>query len=295
MAWIERNCPGCGAIELPQAFEKDDFDFRRCPHCNTLFVSPVPDQSVMDFIATQGESTRFLKSTFSSQLRTARYRHVLNSLLLWMVTTLDLYGISTGTYCACGSDDPGWMDIVCQESLFENIIAIRLNKNDFTDQPPPYKIVNHISMVPEQLDVISAFGILNKLSDPVGFIDQVLKKLVNGGVLFISAACNGFEYQVLERDAPNLLPLDRLTLFSTEALKGILEERGLKVLEISTPGRFDVGTVRDYAQKNQQSLKSPFWDYLFMHGDDRCLSQFQLFLQEHRLSSYLRMVARKES
>jgi hypothetical protein len=155
-------------------------------------------------------------------------------------------------------------------------------------------VVTGVDDLTGKANVISAFGVMDKLSDPIRCLDHMINHLADAGLLFLSTTTSsGLEYQLLGKDAPSLIPLDRLTLFSTETLQKLLETRGMQVVEMSTPGRLDVEMMKTYFQSQSTSKPLPFWDYFFAKNDPQAFADFQLFLQKFRMSSHLRLVAKK--
>ncbi len=273
--WRHRACPGCDATNAPVAFEKDRFTYKRCPSCATLFADPVPTQAALDQVRATGTSTAYQRKAFTGELAAARRRHVQLSLLQWITGTLDEQGISPHTYYDWGTPEPNWLNLVVQSNLFKRVLAKRLDPDALAD-------------------VVSLFDDLDKASDPVTMLGEATQQLAPNGFLFMTTtAGSGLEYQLLGAHAPNLLPLDRLTLFSVEAIRQRLERTGYNVIELSTPGRFDVEIVRNYVRENPAGGLVSFWDYFFSRDDGQACSELQLFLQQQHLSSYMRIVAQK--
>ena len=71
----------------------------------------------------------------------------------------------------------------------------------------------------------------------------------NGLFIMTSTTSSGFEYQVLGKYSPNLIPMDRLNLLSLEALIGQMKKAGFEIIEVSTPGRLDVRLSKGIGKK----------------------------------------------
>jgi len=274
-AWRQRGCPGCDATNAAVAFVKEGFTYKRCPGCATLFADPVPTQVALNRVRATGRSAAYQSKAFTGELAAARRRHVQLSLLQWITGTLDEHEVSPHTYYDWGTPEPNWLNLVAQSNLFKRVLAEQLEPSD-------------------RADVVSLFDDLDKVSDPVALLEEATQHLAPNGFLFLTTtAGSGLEYQLLGADAPNLLPLDRLTLFPVEAIRQRLERIGYTVLELSTPGRLDVETLRNHVRDNP-GAQLPFWNYFFSRNDEQACTELQLFLQQHHLSSYMRIVARKK-
>jgi hypothetical protein len=73
----------------------------------------------------------------------------------------------------------------------------------------------------------------------------------------------------------------------------LLDEAGFDVLEITTPGLFDM----KYIQKAKAHIPKDqyFARYIADLGDDLILERMQGFLQRNNLSSHVRCVAKRRS
>lgn len=275
-AWRHRACPGCDATNAPVAFAKEGVMYKRCLSCATVFADPVPTQDALNRVRANGKSAAYQSKAFTGELAASRRRHVQLSLLQWITGTLDEFEVSPHTYYDWGTPEPNWLSLVVQSNLFKRVLAERPEASDLAG-------------------VVSIFDHLDKVSDPVALIEEATQHVAPNGFLFLTTSSgSGLEYQLLGADAPNLLPLARLTLFSVEAIRQRLERIGYTLLELSTPGRLDVETLRNYLRDNLAHAQLPFWDYFFSRNNEQAYVDLQLFLQQHHLSSYMRIVARKK-
>ncbi len=292
IAWHERACPGCGAERVAEAFTKEGLRYRDCPTCRTLFVSPVPEQAALDRLAAEGRAGSFRRNLFSAELAKERHRHVHQAMLDWIIQIRDEHDIDTASYCHLGGEDSGWIELVTEKELFGEITIVAPVGG--STGPVRAKVVESLAQTPGPYSVVSTFTTLDKVSDPVDLLNGMAKRLKLGGVLFLTtSSSSGLEHQLLGPDAPSLLALDRLTVFSVEALRDRVERMGFDVLELSTPGRLDVEVVARYVQENPSGREIPFWSHVFSRKDQRLMAALQLFLQENLLCSYARVAARK--
>ncbi|MCH8209353.1 MAG: class I SAM-dependent methyltransferase [Nitrospinae bacterium] len=294
-AWEMRPCPGCGKGDLPDSFIKDSFNYKKCPGCLSIFVSPIPKQEILGKLRSEGKGTAFRKKMFEETLSITRYQHILLEQLQWITMTLDELGVSAMKYFDFYSNDSGWMKLVSEKEKFESLVSISPQEPlDACNEIPGVDITSDFR-IQGKAEIVSAFGVLDKVSDPLGLLNKMVDHLAGNGVLFISTTTSGFEYQILGEKAPSLIPLDRLTLFSIEAIKNLLEKRGLEVIEMSTPGRLDVEMVNGYFKGKTSSETHAFWDYFFTLGDHQAFADLQTFLQKHRLSSHLRLSTKRKA
>ena len=68
----------------------------------------------------------------------------------------------------------------------------------------------------------------------------------------------------------------------------------LDLVELNTPGQLDVDVTRSVVREDPTVEPHSFVRYLFEERDKLAHSDFQAFLKKHRLSSYVRVAARRE-
>lgn len=145
----------------------------------------------------------------------------------------------------------------------------------------------------EIADIVCAIDTLQREQNPRGYLEQIYNSLNKDGLLLLTTRTGmGFDIVTLKDSSDSIYPLDHIFLPSTEAMKKILEDIGFKVLEITTPGILDM----QYIDKQKQEIPQEqiFQRYLFNMKDKRLLERMQTFLQSNNLSSYMRIVAKKD-
>ncbi len=145
----------------------------------------------------------------------------------------------------------------------------------------------------ENADIICAIDTLQREQKPKEYLQMIYDMLNNGGLLLLTTRAGmGFDIVTLRGSNESIYPLDHIFLPSVEAMKCILEDIGFKVLEITTPGILDMEYIEK--QKDEIPREQIFQRYLFGKEDKRLLERVQTFLQSNNLSSYMRIVAKKD-
>ena len=145
----------------------------------------------------------------------------------------------------------------------------------------------------ENADIICAIDTLQREQKPKEYLKRIYNMLNNGGLLLLTTRAGmGFDIVTLRGSNESIYPLDHIFLPSVEAMKCILEDIGFHVLEITTPGILDVEYIEK--QKGEIPKEQIFQRYLFDKKDKRLLERVQTFLQSNNLSSYMRIVAKKD-
>lgn len=134
---------------------------------------------------------------------------------------------------------------------------------------------------------------LDRVGDPSALLRAVAGRLARGGLLFVTAlVASGFDVAVLGLSNLYLYPPDRANCFSRRGLELLLERAGFGLLEVSTPGVLDVEIVKAHLGQGAWPSVGAF-ERQVLAADEETQTAFQAFLQQHGLSSFARVVARK--
>lgn len=295
-SFVKTNCPGCGSDEFKEAFVKFGFQYCKCSKCSTVFVSPRPSAAMLDNFYRNSEATRFWWAEMTQKTKESRHRHQSFPMAHWVLESVDKYLPDAKYLLDYHSKYPDFLYIIEESKKFSNVISIC---PEFPDQENLFNngitTYDNIKLIQEKVHAFTAFEVLDRIFDPLGFIEEINKSCQSGGLLFLTAnTISGFEYQMLNGMSPRLHPPDRLNLLSIEAIQNKLTESGFEVIELSTPGRVDVQIVREVLKENPDLEMHNIFRYIFENRDEKTWHSLQDFLQQNRLSSYVRVMARKK-
>lgn len=293
---VKTDCPGCGGKRYKKAFVKMGFQYNRCSRCGSLFASPRPTAEMLDDFYRNSKAAMFWRNEIAAKTREARYRNQMFPLGQWVLELADEYLPDAGVFMDYRSKYPGLLTAMSEVCKFNKIIAIKPELAGEKDLLPEDVIISDgVNNGVEKADVLTAFEVIERIFDPAAFIRKVHGMCKSQGLFFLTTNTgSGFEYQVLNGKSPRLHPPDRLNLLSIEALRELLTGAGFELIELSTPGRLDVEIVRA-AVASDPSIKLPeFLRYIFTNRDEKAWHSLQDFLQQNRLSSYVRIAARKQ-
>ena len=133
---------------------------------------------------------------------------------------------------------------------------------------------------------------MQRAPEPQRILASVSDLLLPGGLAFITCRSGtGFDILTLREHSQSIFPLDHLCLPSPRGMQVMLENAGLRVIELATPGLLDV----EYVKNDLQHIphEQYFQRYIMAQSDNRALERLQQFLQHNNLSSYLQVVAQK--
>jgi len=293
---VKTNCPGCGGKKFQKVFVKLGFQYHKCNNCGSLFVSPRPTAAMLKDFYHKSRARHFWMSNVAKSTRETRYRHQSFPTAQWVLEYVEEYLPETSVFLDHNSKYADFLSLVNESGKFKRIISIA------PETPEPKNVLdkdvlvyNNLSQVREKVDVFAAIEVLERIFDPIAFINDVYDICQKGGLFFLTTnTSSGFEYQVLKDKSPRLHPPDRMNLLSIEAIQDRLTEAGFEIIELSTPGRVDVEIVRSTLESNPDVSLPEFFEYVLKKRDEHTWHSLQDFLQRNRLSSYLRVAARKK-
>ena len=144
----------------------------------------------------------------------------------------------------------------------------------------------------KKYSVVTGFEIMDRLYNPREILGQIRDNMEDGGLLFISTmSSSGLDFQYLKEKSKNLVPPMHMNIFSTEGIVKLFEDLNFEIIELSTPGMLDLNIL----ENNIDNIELPkFIKDIILNRDSLVKEAFQEFLQRGRLSSYLRLLARKK-
>ena len=280
---VVRRCP-LGGEPLEPVGEVEGLAYALCRESGSIFLSRVADAQAWGNLLAQTQQFRSAPDRLHGNLSQSRTDNVYAPKVDWIQETLTLQGIRK----------PRILQAVTPPS---ELSALLKECNSFA----AVQTAQEMELAHRPLDSSSAGSAdavvllesLDRVSDPAALLRAVSHRLVQRGLLFVTAlVSSGFDLQTLGLKNLYLYPPDRTNCFSLRALQRFLEENGFKFLEISTPGVLDVEIVQAHRQMDPSISLSNFEREL-LDADEETRSEFQSFLQRRGLSSFARLVAKK--
>ncbi|MBF0284134.1 MAG: class I SAM-dependent methyltransferase, partial [Magnetococcales bacterium] len=237
---ISVPCPGCGGSERQEAYLKMGLRLCRCDACQSLYVNPRPSPAALDrFYELSPACRHWRKESFN--LPAENKRHLRQPRVGWVAELLDTLEFTPKLLLDYESKSPYLLSCFARELGLDRLYTLRPRLFEWQHLLPEGVAVAQENNLPNQIDVITAFDTLERLSDCDALFQFATRRLRPDGFLFLTTStCSGFEYQVLGEQAFNLNPINRMNLFSIEALTQRVNAAGFEIIEFSTPGRLDV-------------------------------------------------------
>ncbi len=294
------TCPGCQNESSDPAFEKSGMTYRLCGECQSLYISPRPNENTVIQFYRHSEAASFWRERILAQTRKTRLIQLIRPRAQWLLDTIDEHcpdakmGVSAGYHC----------DLLIQElyRLDRDLMPFAI-VNPVADIEFADLALDNVTLHPEDLirfqsdqkaDVILAFDYFDRCVDLDAAFQSIKEMLNPGGLLIANATLiSGFDLQVLWERSDTIYPPERMNLLTTEGMQNLYSRHGFHALEFSTPGTFDVNIVKN-AIKNEPERSWPrFIRYLVENRSDDAMYELQEYLQKNRLSSFGRIVLKK--
>ncbi len=290
---VEINCPACDSRNSKVVFRKNEFFYRCCVACGSVFVSPRPTEAALANYYANSRASRFRVQHYSRDTAKARRYHLLTSHAEWMGQIYDEVG---------NPEARGYADLnTCSPEIFDEIGAQHIFQPLLTVDPlldPSGVCETTVEVVRGDalagMGAISAFEKVEHQFSPAAYLQSVGGALADGGLFFFTTrTISGFDLQILWGRTPYIFVPEHLNLLSVEGIALLVERCGFELIELSTPGQLDLELVR-HAARNDPSIKlPPFITYLLENRDQEAHWDLQEYLQKHRLSSHVRVVVKK--
>lgn len=265
---VAASCPACSSDASGEAFTKLGLTYRECARCGSLFVSPRPEAAALERYYRDSAAARFWREHVLAETAEARRDKLVLPRSDWVVEGLAEH--APGASVAVDRSANGG-------PLRELLESRRLR---FQAGGPA--------------DLVLAFDVLDRAADLPATLAALRRELRAGGLLFATVpSASGFEIQTLWDRSDAVLPPDKLNLPSIAGLRTLFGQPAWELLELSTPGMFDVESVRRAVQSEPDAAWPRFVRSLALESGGEGHASFQEFLQRARRASFARLLVRK--
>lgn len=295
--FLEIPCPACGSALVGDRFTKAGFEYRLCGDCGSLYQSPRPSAELFDSFYRESKFVEFFASEFYRQTedsrRTLLFRPRARLVAEWAqrlngADSLADVGAGYGTF----------LEEVRSHGVFRRLIAVepaaRLAK---VCRRKGFEVVESSVEGAAQTglgaDFCTCFEVFEHVHNPAAFVRALAQTLRPGGtVLFTTLTVSGFDLLELWDQSKSIMPPHHINLCSLEGFERLVAGAGLEMVDLATPGALDVDIVANTVDEEPTASVSRFAQNIIT-APDATRQRFQQFLQDHRMSSHVRVIARR--
>ncbi|MBQ6567009.1 MAG: hypothetical protein IJL80_08120 [Treponema sp.] len=144
-----------------------------------------------------------------------------------------------------------------------------------------------------EADVVFYNDVIKTEFEPRKRLQEIKRCMKDDGLIFVGfRAGSGFDVITLKERNTRISPYEHILLPSVQGITKLLEDCGFDILEITAPGVMDVKYVLDDFDKLDED--DEFVRQLLTGYSETTLLEFQRFLQKNCMSSFVRVIARKQ-
>lgn len=299
----EVSCPVCNSKKQTLAFDKNGFQYVECTQCKSIYSKNRPDSVALYDWYTQSASVKFWQEKLLKLSAESRKAKIIEPRAHWI-----LDGVSEYVQHAIGKKialtDISFFGSVLVDTLDElssdiNITSagILAGKEQYTSKRVTLKPLASIDQpgTLDKTDVLVAIDVLDRIQNIKAFFRELEDVINPEGIFFATCpVSSGFEIQSLWDRSPSVIPPDKLNLPSVQGLIDLFaRSTKWEILELSTPGMFDVESVRQEMKKHSDVAWPRSLHALLDNINNQGAGLFTEYLQSQRLSSFARLVIRR--
>ena len=293
----EIDCPACGD-KGNDWVEKHSFNYKLCPNCCTIYVSPRPLIDAFNAYYTDSPSTKFWATTFYKITESARREK------LWQPKAQ----LVKEKILALNNENPIQyiVDIGGGYGIFDEEIRKILDIEAIIIEPSVHlaeicrkkgfyvieKFMEHITEgdLPDGRKCYVSFELFEHLHDPNIFLSTVFNNMKSDDIfIFTTLSGMGIDIQLLGEHSKTLSPPHHLNFFNPKSVSSLLIRNGFEVIEAITPGKLDI----DILLKNKEYIQDTFWKNLLTYLNEKELEKLQSKIVELGLSSHMMITCKK--
>lgn len=274
------------------------FRFVECNKCQTLYVNPRPSLKMLNNYYVNAEHIKFRNDKIFSQTEKVRQKQIfapraknvmayVKKAKIHKNLAVDI-GAGYGTFCV----------ELMKYNYFNNIIAVEPSR-DLANTCSTRGINTVVDIFEktniQNIDLITCFELIEHLYSPKKLLQKCVESLNPKGLLIITTPnIEGFDLKILGKKSNNILAPNHINYFNPQSLRILLENVGLRIVDIATPGKLDVDIVRQALLSKKTTLKyNEYLKFLLQNNENKIALNFQKFLMKNNLSSHMWAVAQK--
>jgi SAM-dependent methyltransferase len=294
--FITIGCPVCGGERMTHEFRKHGFDYVTCLSCATLFANPRPPYEAMRRFYAESPSTSFWINQFFMPVAETRREKIFKPRARYIAAMLN--GKGRLTIGDVGSGFGIFLEELRRLAPGNRYVAIEpsnemANLCRAKDLEVSCSCLEDVQDMKGEFDLLTGFELLEHLVDPRLFLRRASQLLKPGGLLYLTTLNGkGFDIVVLWDRSKSVAPPHHLNFFNPQSARMLLEQLGFEAVEISTPGELDWDIVEGMIM-NEGADVGRLWNLVARERDSGCKEELQAWIQKNRLSSHMRIVARK--
>lgn len=296
--WIRVDCPACKEKKSNPAFVRFGIAYVECSTCRSLYAPFRPSEEELWDWYREATPAHFWREQILPASEAARREKMMRPRADWVLDGIAEYIPSARCLVDISPYGRGLVDLLAAENpgLIKLVAAGITADIEGVSSARVHVKPSHVAGLPGHgpADVIVAVDVLDRAADLPALVGAFNHLLAPGGVIFAAApVASGFEIQTLWERSPTIIPPDKLNLPTVEGLQQLFASPAWEILELSTPGMFDVEMVRRAIEAEPDAPWPRVVRALVERTDAAGRTALVELLQSQRLTSFVRLAVRK--
>jgi SAM-dependent methyltransferase len=298
--WLSIACPACESTAGSKAFERLGIEYVECAGCGTLYAPRRPNETALRDWYRDSLPARFWRERLLAVSAAARVEKIVRPRADWVLDGIAEYAPRAQRLVDLSPHGRPLLDAIAAGAASLTHLSAAGVTADLEGgagarihvQPTAAEDLPRLGPA----DVALAVDVLDRAANPRAVVGALARLLAPSGLVFATfPVASGFEVQTLWQDSPTVFPPDKLTLPTVEGLMQLFAAPDWEILELSTPGMFDVETVRRAIAAQPAAPWPRVVRSLVERTDAQGRAALVEFLQTRRLTSFARLVARRSA
>lgn len=291
--FVEIDCPACHSKNSKTQFKKNNYTYKKCPQCNSLFCSPRPNQKQLDSLYFGSESSKFWSNVFFPSVADARREKLFRPKAQKIAQMIQQKQMNVSSICDVGAGYGLFLQEI--KNALPNVKLYAIEPDSTSAEQCRKKNIETLVATAEsseewsnKFDLVISSEVIEHVFDLKRFIDSISKVVKPGGYCLLTGlGYEGFDILTLQEKSKAVSPPHHLNFISLNGYSNLLIECGFHNIDAWTPGELDVDIVLN------SDYNSEFIDVLKSRGPET-IKAFQKFLSENKLSSHTWILAQRK-
>lgn len=289
-------CPACLSEDNGSESKHLGFNYKRCGDCGLLFISPGPTNAHTLWFLEHSEGLRHWRDSMPTAVRERRIA-MYQERASYILNVIKEFEVGNRSLLEIGAGNGEFALALLEQdaNCFDRIVLC---------EPQPIKVKHSkVSIVNDSIqdgtfsgnfDLVVSFEVLEHIPDPTTFLLQARELLAERGVLVLSTPNEkSLEMRLLKALSSNI-SFDHVRFYNPHSVSILLERFGFDVLQIETPGLLDVEMIQRQFELGKLDLEKHPLVRFFLEEGSVLKEQLQDFLRREKMSSHMRVIARRK-
>lgn len=290
--FVAIDCPGCRSPQFRSKFSKNDFEYRQCDRCGSVFCSPRPTQETLLKFYESGDSSGYWANVFFPAVAEARREKLFRKKAGRIAEILSKKGLPDSlSICDVGAGYGIFLEEL--RAVFPKASLHAVEPGRDLAEKCRAKGFETLETYAEgarawenRFDLVISSEVIEHVFSPEEFVRSLFHLVKAGGyVLLTGLGYEGFDILTLQEKSKSIFPPHHINFLSVEGFTTLFRNVGFRQCDIWTPGVLDIDIVLN------SRLAPEFLQVMSRRAG--ALEDFQTLLGRHKLSSHVWVMAHK--